>query len=167
MTVMKMTKKMSNKWPGWRNIKHDTGKTKSVNLDILSKNCVAWRYSPLQYTASSENSSSEETEDDDDFEEIKLERSSNRKGPSLQPTPDVSIEEPVFEEENIASMTLLESGDFRQQLRAQHHSSLADTDLDDFLNTAFTLEHPNLAIPRDGKIEANRVYDLTLQKLLI
>ena len=58
-------------------------------------------------------------------------------------------------------MTLLESGDFRQQLRAQHHSSLADTDLDDFLNTAFTLEHPNLAIPRDGKIEANRVYDLT------
>ena len=44
-TVKPMTKTMQQKFPGWRNILRDDDSIESsVNLDIISRNCVAWKY---------------------------------------------------------------------------------------------------------------------------
>ena len=39
VVVLKMAKKQALQWPGWKNVKNKNGKTFSINLDALSKNC--------------------------------------------------------------------------------------------------------------------------------
>ena len=73
-----------------------------------------------------------------------------------------SIDEPSLEDEDLASLTLLDSQERIDVLaRLPHSSVMEERDPPHLLNVAFTTEHLNLGLPRDGKIEENRVYDLT------
>ena len=48
-TVIKMPRKLQEKWPGWRNIKaENSGITSSVNLDLVCENCTVWRYLDME-----------------------------------------------------------------------------------------------------------------------
>ena len=45
VTIIPMTRDQRARWPGWRNIRADgVRRAGSVNLDVVSPQCVGWRY---------------------------------------------------------------------------------------------------------------------------
>ena len=158
--VTEMDRRSQARWPGWRNIAPENSRTESsVNLDIFSTNCVAWRYTQFQ---------------PDPLNDVEVARDAPQDllNNSLRPTPDISVEEPDYEEDGFDNMQLLS---MEENMKPDEVSTpeRAPEETDDetfekeideafyFLNTAFTVSHHNLGLPPNMQIEANRVYNLT------
>ena len=152
--VIKMDRKTQSEWPGWRNIVDETsGIESSVNLDAFATNCVAWRFS--------------QEPDIEVARDIPISAEVH----SLHPTPNISIDE--YEEDGFDTMQLISlEDDVAPETLTTSELVCEETEDDDqenvqideafnFLDSAFSVSHQNLGIPRNMQIEANRVYDLT------
>ena len=89
-TILHTHKSILKKLPAWRNIKLDcSGKDAGVNLDLISPNCVSWRY--LQNSQPSDeqapSNSSSNSSASFPYENLRITFSTNSRNPTPSSTP--------------------------------------------------------------------------------